>query len=162
MPDWRLFYHLTWGTQDRTPLIEARFEASLHNVLAAKTRTLGAFVYAVGGTDDHVHLVAAIPPRLSVADCVGLLKGSSSHWVNHTQGPASRFAWQTEYGVVSFGGRQLDRVVRYVQNQRSHHQEGTALPFLERVAAAADEGPDPALPTRPARKPTDAMRRQGS
>jgi hypothetical protein len=42
------------------------------------------------------------------------------------------FAWQAEYGVVSFGGKQLDFVVKYVKNQRKHHLEGQVIPFLER------------------------------
>jgi len=44
------------------------------------------------------------------------------------------FNWQAEYGVVSFGGKQLDMVIKYVKNQRAHHSEGTIIPFLERIA----------------------------
>jgi putative transposase len=62
MPYWRLFYHIIWGTANREPLIQTEFEAALHNVIAAKAKSLGAFVYAVGGIEDHIHLVASIPP----------------------------------------------------------------------------------------------------
>jgi hypothetical protein len=36
MPYWRLFYHFTWGTKLREPLIDPGFEADLHQVIAAK------------------------------------------------------------------------------------------------------------------------------
>jgi REP element-mobilizing transposase RayT len=133
MPYWRLFYHITWGTKNREPLIQVEFEASLHNVIVAKAESLGAFVYSVGGIEDHVHLVASVPPRIALSDFIGQVKGNSSHFVNQESSLPCQFNWQAEYGVVSFGGKQLDMVVRYVKGQRQHHLEGTVIPFLERV-----------------------------
>jgi putative transposase len=133
MPYYRLFYHMIWGTKNREPLIQLEFEVSLHNVIVAKGKELGAFVYAVGGIEDHVHLVASVPPRIALADFIGQVKGNSSHFVNHELSLSYYFSWQAEYGVVSFGGKQLDVVVKYVKNQRQHHSEDTIIPFLERV-----------------------------
>jgi hypothetical protein len=50
------------------------------------------------------------------------------------------FNWQAEYDVVSFGGKQLDMVVKYVKNQRQYHLTGTIIPFLERVEAEEARG----------------------
>lgn len=133
MAYWRLFYHTTWATKNREPLIEAEFEASLHNAIAAKTTDLGALVHAVGGTADHIHLVASVPPSAALADFVAQVKGSSSHFVNHTLSPPHRFSWQAGYGVLSFSDTQLDKVVKYVEHQREHHIERTAVPAFERV-----------------------------
>ncbi len=124
---------MVWGTKNRELLIQVKFEEPLHNVMAAKAKELGAFVYAVGGFEDHVHLVASVPPRIALADFIGQVKGNSSHFVNHQVSLPYHFSWQAEYGVVSFGGKQLDLVVRYVKNQRQHHLAGTIIPFLERV-----------------------------
>ncbi len=132
MSYWRLFYHLVWATKDREPLILAGFEKRLHAAIRSKADAMGALVHAVGGTEDHVHLVVSVPPALSLAQFTGQVKGTSSHVVNHELAPPDRFAWQAEYGAVSFGGKQLDGVVRYVLNQRLHHQEGTIVAFLER------------------------------
>jgi putative transposase len=88
----------------------------------------------VGGTDNHVHLVVSVPPKVALSVFIGQVKGNSSHWVNHELRLDYRFTWQAEYGVVSFGGKQLDMVVRYVRNQRKHHAEGTAIHLLERFA----------------------------
>lgn len=135
MPYYWLFYHMIWGTKNREPLIQVEFEKSLHNVMIAKGKELGAFVYAVGGIEDHIHLVASVPPRIALADFIGQVKGNSSHWVNHKLSLPYHFNWQTEYGVVSFGGKQLDMVAKYVKNQRQHHLQGTVIPFLECVEA---------------------------
>ena len=135
MPYWRLFYHIIWGTKNREPFIQVEFENSLHNIIAAKGTNLGAFIHAVGGTEDHIHLVASVPPRLALSDFIGQVKGNGSHFVNHELSQPYHFSWQAEYGVVSFGGRQLNMVAKYVKNQRLHHGEGTIIPFLERVEA---------------------------
>lgn len=140
MPYSRLFYHIILGTKNREPLIQIEFEESLHNVIAAKGKDLGSFVYAVGGIEDHIHLVASVPPRIAMADFIGQVKGNSSHWVNHELALSYQFNWQAEYGVVSFGGKQLDVVVKYVKNQRQHHLEGTIISFLERVEAEKARG----------------------
>jgi putative transposase len=143
MPYWRLFYHFVWGTRNREPLIAPEWEISLHNVIAAKATKLGAFVHAVGGIEDHVHLVVSVPPKIALSTFIGQVKGNSSHFVNHELDVDIHFAWQAEYGVVSFGGKMLDTVVRYAKNQRKHHADGTTIAMLERVAPEGESGAEP-------------------
>ncbi len=126
---------MVWGTFNREPFIDPKFEDSLHNVIVAKAKKLGAFVYAVGGVEDHVHLVASVPPAIALSAFIGQVKGNSSHFVNHALSISYKFAWQDEYGIVSFGGKQLDMVVKYVKSQREHHQKRTIIPFLESVSS---------------------------
>ena len=133
MSYWRLYYHFTWGTKKRLFLIEESFEAELHRVIAAKATELGAIVHAVGGIEDHVHLVVSVPPKLSLSRFIGQVKGNSSHFVNKVVGPGYKFHWQAEYGVESFGEKNLPYVVRYVKSQREHHGESTTQNRLERV-----------------------------
>jgi putative transposase len=138
MPYWRLFYHFVWGTKNREPLIAPEWETNLHNVIAAKATELGALVYAVGGIDDHAHLVVSVPPKIALSTFIGQVKGNSSHFVNHALDVDIHFAWQAEYGVVSFGGKMLDMVVRYTKNQRQHHMDGMTIAMLERIIAQGD------------------------
>jgi putative transposase len=139
MTFWRLFYHITWATRGREMCIDNSWEDLLHNLIASKATDLGALVYAVGGVEDHVHLVASVPPRIALAKFVGQVKGNTSHFINHELNLPYEFRWQGEYGVVSFGERQLSMVIHYVKNQRSHHQEGTPIAFLEQ-RRPRDEG----------------------
>jgi hypothetical protein len=37
------------------------------------------------------------------------------------------------YGVVSFGTKDLDWVVRYLRNQKDHHKKGTIVGRLEKI-----------------------------
>ena len=130
---WKLYYHFIWGTKNRLPSIESALEPDLYRVIVAKAQDMGGFVHAIGGTVDHVHLAVSIPPKLAPAKCFGDVKGNSSHYVNHVIKPDFEFYWQDEYGVLSFGERNLALVVRYIHNQKGHHADGTLIAAMERM-----------------------------
>ncbi len=126
MSYWRTYYHLIWTTKNREPLLFGDRIAMLQQAIHVKARDLKAFTHGIGWMPDHVHVAISIPPSISVSECVHQLKGSSSRFLNTT--PASSnlgwFGWQSEYGVLTFGERSLDSVVRYLENQHAHHLAG--------------------------------------
>ena len=136
---WRVYYHIVWTTKERLPLITPDIETTLYGYLIGKANALGTITHAIGGVQDHIHVVASIPPKLSVAELVKRLKGSSSHYVNHSLAnyPDS-FRWQRGYGVFSLGQKQLDIAVAYVRNQKKHHREGTVFSALEQCTHDED------------------------
>lgn len=133
MPYWKLYYHFIWSTKDRLPLILPTFESELYRVIAAKVKELEGFVHAIGGTEDHVHLAESAPPKLALSKLIGDIKGNSSHFVNHVIKPDFEFRWQEEYGVLSFGEKNLPAVIRYIHNQKQHHADGTLIAAMERA-----------------------------
>ena len=137
MPYWRLYYHITWATRDRRPLIGGPWREQLLSVTAAKAVKLGAIVHAAGGTSDHVHIALSAPPSATMSRLVGELKGSSSHFVNHELDLNWQFSWQSSYGVTSFSEEVLPRVVAYVNNQEKHHGAGQVVTTYERTEPEA-------------------------
>lgn len=133
MSYYRLFYHFVWGVKERHPLILSEFEAELYRVIAAKVIEFNGIVHAIGGTEEHVHLAATIPPKHWLSKVIGEVKGGISHFVNHVVKPGFEFYWQSEYGVLSFGERNLATIVRYIHNQKRHHAEGSIQKELEQV-----------------------------
>jgi REP element-mobilizing transposase RayT len=133
MPYWQLYYHLVWTTRNRAPLVTPELEPQLHGYLRGKGLDLEGIVHAVGGVQDHVHVVASIPPRVAVAAFVGKLKGASSHWVNHLAEHEGRFDWQEGYGVFSIGRRSLPAVVRYALEQHDRHRMNRLIAWLEQT-----------------------------
>jgi putative transposase len=130
---WRLYYHLVWATKNREPLIDKQREDKLYSYLTGKADSLKCIIHAVNGTEDHIHVIASIPPVLSIADFVKQIKGSSAHYLNHLGSTHERsFGWQAGYGVFSMGHKQLEQAVSYVDNQKLHHAQGTIIPSLER------------------------------
>jgi len=134
--------HVVWRVKDDIPVLRDDIETQLHHHLRGQIiQGSGAFLHEIGGTDDHVHLVATIPPTLLISEWVGQLKGASSHFINHHIENRKVLEWQTKYGVVSFGTKDLPWVLDYVRSQREHHARGTAQARLEQTESEDEDKP---------------------
>jgi putative transposase len=147
--------HLVWHAKNSLPLLTPEIESLAHRYLKKRIVEIpGAFVHEIGGIETHVHLVVTVPPTLLISDFVGQLKGGSSHDVNQALGRRQKeLQWQSGYGVVSFGTRDLPWVIEYVRNQREHHARGTVHERLERMDQE-ETVPNPAQ-ADPARRPVN-------
>jgi putative transposase len=131
--------HFVWHTKDNVPVLVDPIDQHLHRFLKDRAlQTPALFFHAIGGIEDHVHLVVSVSPTLLISDWIGQMKGSSSHYINHRIANRHLLDWQTGYGVVSFGTGDLPWVISYVQNQLQHHAKGTTQERLERGEAEAE------------------------
>ena len=96
--------------------------AEMHKYLGGISNNLDCPPIIVGGTDDHVHLLARQARTIALADWVKELKRGSSIWVK-TKGQAlESFQWQAGYGAFSVSQSQSARVQRYIAGQEEHHR----------------------------------------
>jgi putative transposase len=133
MPYWRLFYHLVWATKGRAPLLTPEIEGTAHDLLRRKALALEGRVFAIGGVEDHVHMIVAIPPKIAVARFVGQVKASAATQLNRLTQREGTPLWQEEYGAFSFDGKRLPNYIAYVEQQREHHAANRLIPVLERA-----------------------------
>ena len=135
MAFWRLYYHIVWATKDRHSLIMPQIESDLHRYISQKINDIGCIPHAIGGIENHVHMVVSIPPKMSISEFVKTVKGSSSHFANQR----TAFAWQRSYGVFSLGAKQSETAVDYVKNQKSRHKNNDLISWLEISEQPPDE-----------------------
>ena len=133
MTYWRLHYHLIWATYNREPTLTLEREKMFYGVLYRKGEELGLKIHAAGNMEDHAHVVASIPPKLAIADCVRHLKGASAFAINQMPGSDSQFKWQGGYGALTFGERSLETVMEYAAKQKEHHRENRMVEVYERI-----------------------------
>jgi putative transposase len=124
-PYTQLFVHLIWATWDRLPLITPEIEPSVYAAIATKCRQLKCEPYAIGGINDHIHLLVRLDPNVSVAQLAKEVKGSSSHLVNYEIMPGEFFKWQGGYRAFTIRKNEAAIVKAYIDNQKQHHSEGT-------------------------------------
>jgi REP element-mobilizing transposase RayT len=77
---------------------------------------------AIGGTEDHAHLLLSLPPPLSISTSMREIKSGSSRWM-HENASLPQFGWQEGYGAFSIGQAQIDTTVAYIANQNEHHRK---------------------------------------
>jgi len=63
MTYWRLPYHFIWATFERQQSITPEREKMIYGVLYRKAEALGVKIHAAGNVEDHIHIVASIPPN---------------------------------------------------------------------------------------------------
>ncbi len=114
--------HIVFSTKYRRKTISKEFQPRMWAYAAGICKNHGIFVHAVGGMDDHIHLLIQVPPPLSLAKAVLAIKSNSSRWANE-QG--NKFAWQQGYAAFSVSSSRVPAVVRYIQTQESHHKKMT-------------------------------------
>jgi putative transposase len=88
--------------------------------VAGVCQKLEILVHALGGTEDHIHLLIQVPPSLPVAKAILTIKSNSSRWANQE---GHRFAWQQGYGAFSVSSSNVPAVVQYIRNQQAHHKK---------------------------------------
>jgi REP element-mobilizing transposase RayT len=112
--------HVIFSTKERKKCISDDFQPKLWAYMAGIAHNQGFESMMIGGVRDHVHALLVLAPTLPLAEAVQFLKGSSSKWINETTG---EFAWQEGYGAFSVSASQTADVVRYIKNQRAHHEK---------------------------------------
>ncbi len=121
----RCLIHYVFSTKDRRKLILPEIRDRLWAYLGGIARENEMKALAVGGTDDHVHMLVSLPSTLSTAKAVHLLKGGSSKWTHETFAAMNKFAWQEGYGAFSIAVSGIDDTIAYINRQEEHHHTRT-------------------------------------
>jgi putative transposase len=131
-----LHMHLIFHTKDNRQSIKPEWREDLHAFLGGCLKTAGCIPQAIGGTYDHVHILAGYRATHCIADVVKDIKVASSRWV-HEQIGHPDFAWQGGYCAITVSPSQAPRVKGYIENQMEHHRIKTAREeYIELVDAA--------------------------
>jgi REP element-mobilizing transposase RayT len=115
-----ILIHCVFSTKERRDLIPQDLLPKLWKYFAGIGRNHRIPVLAAGGTSNHSHLLIALPPDISVAKAIQVLKANSSRWLGEH---GIDFAWQEGYGAFSVSSSKKETVTNYIEHQAEHHQK---------------------------------------
>ncbi len=115
------YLQYVFAVQGRQNLIRQENEEELYKYITGITKNKGQKLLAVGGMPDHVHLFIGINRSMDIGDFVSAIKSNSSRFINEKKWITGKFHWQEGYGAFSYSKSHIDRVVKYVLNQKKHH-----------------------------------------
>ena len=104
------------------PVINLEKMEVITNAIAKKCKELDCGVYALGGWNDHLHVLITIPTKYSVSNIVKILKGYTSRIVNIKFEYDGLFRWQKGYSVFTISENRIEHVIEYISNQEKHHK----------------------------------------
>jgi putative transposase len=120
-----LMVHVVFSTKNRRPMITPKVEPELYAYMGGTLKNLDSRCLAVGGTENHIHLLISQSKSLALSRLMEEIKKSSSKWIK-TKSPALRgFSWQEGYGAFAIGESQVEALRRYIAGQKERHKKLT-------------------------------------
>ncbi|MDE5568933.1 MAG: transposase [Muribaculaceae bacterium] len=107
----------------RDAVINALWRKKMFAVIGQTLKEIdGVMPMAIGGTDDHVHILFSTNGLVGEAEIVRKVKSESSLWVNNNGLTRCRFAWQRGGARISYSSSAVKDVIAYINNQVEHHK----------------------------------------
>jgi len=127
-----LYVHIVFSTAWRRPAISESWMKDLWSYMGGICRARGATPVAIGGIDDHGHILTGFRPTHRLCDLVRDIKGGSSGWI-HENCHAPTFQWQGGYAIFSVSASLIDKVKKYIEQQEEHHQHHSSKDELREL-----------------------------
>ncbi|HEX8516770.1 MAG TPA: IS200/IS605 family transposase [Bacteroidia bacterium] len=121
----RIYIQIVFAVQFRHNLIAEENRDELQKVMSGLLASKGVKLYAIYCMPDHVHILISMKPAHNLSDLVRDLKTSSSQFINMKRWVRGKFSWQSGFGAFSYSQSHIDNVVKYILNQKEHHQTRT-------------------------------------
>jgi REP element-mobilizing transposase RayT len=121
----QIYIQTVFAVQGRQSLISDQNKNELYKYITGIVTNKGQKLIRINGMPDHIHILIGLKPAMALSDLVRDIKTNSSTFVNDKRWFRGKFNWQEGYGAFSYGHSQLDRVIRYIDNQEIHHRTTT-------------------------------------
>ena len=118
---WICKYHIVFAPKYRRQVIYGKIKADIGRILRLLCERKGVEIIEANACPDHIHMLVSIPPKLSVAQFMGYLKGKSSLMIfdrhaNLKYKYGNRHFWCKGYYVDTVG-RNKKVIEEYIKNQ---------------------------------------------
>jgi REP element-mobilizing transposase RayT len=138
-----LYIHVVFSTKSRVKIIPAEIERDLYAYIGGIVNNHSSKLIAANGTSNHAHLLISLGKTILIPELVGHIKRDSSKWLKSRSSMLAKFSWQDGYSVFSVGHLQLASVVKYIDDQKTHHKnklfEDEMRGFYKKYDVAFDE-----------------------
>ena len=131
---WECKYHLVWIPKYRKKVLYGQLKKDLIPVVRELIWHKESEVLEGKMKVDHVHIVVSIPPKYSVSQVVGYVKGKSAIWVSRAMGRNRNFLGQNFWArgyCVSTVGLDEETIREYVRSQEEADKKLDQLKLFE-------------------------------
>ena len=118
---WNCKYHIVFAPKYRRQVIYGKIKADIGIMLRKLCEYKQVEILEAEACKDHIHMLVSIPPKSSVSQIMGYLKGKSSlmifeKYANMKYKYGNRHFWCRGYNVDTVG-RNKKAIAEYIRNQ---------------------------------------------
>lgn len=132
----QIHIQLVFAVKYRQALIDDSWRSNLHAFTTNLLQEPGHKMLQINSRPDHIHIFYGMRPHEAISTLVKNIKSLSSRWINDHHFCKKKFQWQEGYGAFSYSKSQVDRVIRYIQNQEMIHRRRS---FLKEYTSILDQ-----------------------
>lgn len=134
---WNCKYHIVFAPKYRRQIIYGRLKNEIGKILRILCERKGVEIIEAQACPDHIHMLVSIPPKYSVSEFMGYLKGKSSlmifdQFANMKYRYGNRQFWCRGYYVDTVG-RNKKQIQEYIKNQLTEDQIADQIGMKEFV-----------------------------
>ena len=108
----KIWIHFIWETLDHQKVLSKETRLKISEYLFKYAKEKNIYMENNFVNSDHVHTLIDLPTNLSVEECIKLLKGASSHYINQQRMTGQNFQWGIVYGAFSISPSRFSSVVK--------------------------------------------------
>ena len=134
---WECKYHIVFAPKYRRQVIYKKIKADVGQIQRMLCRRKGIEIIEAEACPDHIHMLVRIPPKYSVSEIMGYLKGKSSLMIfekhaNLKYKYGNRHFWCRGYYVDTVG-KNTAAIKKYIQNQLKEDLEYDQMSLFEYI-----------------------------
>ena len=134
---WECKYHIVFAPKYRRQIIYGKINADIGQMLRKLCEYKGIEILEAEACKDHIHMLVSIPPKYSVAQIMGYLKGKSSlmifeKYANLKYKYGNRHFWCRGYYVSTVGANKK-AIQEYIRNQLQEDYSDDQMSIKEYV-----------------------------
>ncbi len=134
---WECKYHIVFAPKYRRQIIYGKIKADIGQMLRKLCEYKGIEIIEAEACKDHIHMLVSIPPKYSVAQIMGYLKGKSSlmifeKYANLKYKYGNRHFWCRGYYVSTVGANKK-AIQEYIRNQLQEDYSDDQMSIKEYV-----------------------------
>ena len=128
-------YHIIFAPKYRRQVIYGKIKQDIGQMLRKLCEYKGIEIIEAEACKDHIHMLVSIPPKYSVSQIMGYLKGKSSlqifqKWGNMKFAYRNREFWCKGYYVDTVG-KNTKAIKEYIENQLKADRESDQMSLFD-------------------------------
>jgi len=119
----QIYIQIVLAVKGRESLIQPSWEEHLYKYISGIVQNKGQKMIIINGMPDHIHFFIGMKPTCCLSELMREVKKSSNTFIKDNKFTPFNFSWQEGYGAFSYGQSQIDKVYKYILNQKLHHNK---------------------------------------
>ena len=134
---WNCKYHIVFAPKYRRQIIYGKIKAEVGKILRTLCERKGVEILEAEACPNHIHMLVSIPPKYSVSEFMGYLKGKSSLMIFERHADlkykyGNRHFWCRGYYVDTVG-KNAKKIEEYIRNQLQEDWEYDQMSLKEYI-----------------------------